>query len=389
MVVLDSLGIGNAKDAKFFGDEGSNTLKHIIEKCGNINMPTLEEIGINDFIDFSKNNKEHKNSFTARLNEASFGKDTITGHWEMMGLNVKEGFKIFCKNGFPKELINELEKETGYKFIGNYASSGTEILKKLGEEHIKTKSLILYTSSDSVMQIAANEDVIDLKELYRVCRIARKICLNPKYLVGRVIARPFLGKDKNSFYRDAFNRHDFTIFPYKKTVLDILNENKIYTFAFGKISDIFSNQGIKKSIKTKDNDDGMEKLIFEVINNNTNGFYFLNLVDFDSEYGHRRNPLGYKKAIEKFDIKLKKLISFLRNDDILIITSDHGNDPTWKGTDHTREQALFIAFSKKIVNGKFLGEMKTFANIGSSILFNFNLKKYDYMIGKSIKELFN
>ena len=388
LIVLDSLGVGNAHDAEFFGDKGSNTLKHIIEKSGNINMPILESIGINDFIDLPGKKVEHKNSFTARLNEISVGKDTITGHWEMMGLNIKKGFKTFYENGFPKELINKLEKQTGHKFIGNYAFSGTEILKKLGEKHLKTGSLILYTSSDSVMQIAANEDVVDLKELYRVCTIARKICLDPKYLIGRIIARPFLGKDKNSFVRDSFNRHDFAVPPFKKTVLDILNDNNIYTLAFGKIADIFNNQGIKKSIKTKNNDDGMEKLIFEVVNNDMSGLYFLNLVDFDSEYGHRRDFIGYKNAIEKFDVKLKKLISSLKYDDLVILTSDHGNDPTRKGTDHTREQALFIAFSKKISNGKFLGEMKTFANIGCSLLFNFNLNKYNYIIGEHIKELF-
>ncbi|MBP5301333.1 MAG: phosphopentomutase [Bacilli bacterium] len=388
LIVLDSLGIGNAHDASAFNDYGSNTLGHILEKSGKLNIPNLEFIGITDFIDNEIAKKNHVNSFTARLNELSSGKDTITGHWEMMGLKVAKSFKTFYDNGFPKELIDLLERETKYKFIGNYAFSGTEILKKLGEEHIKTKSLILYTSTDSVMQIAAHEKIVDLNQLYKVCEIARKICLKPKYFIGRIIARPFLGNDKNSFYRDNYNRRDFAVLPFKETVLDILEKNKIYTLALGKIGDIFSNKGIKKTIKIKNNNDGMDKIIFEINDNKNDGLYFLNLVDFDSNYGHRRDVLGYKNAIEEFDKKLGELMSVIKKDDLLILTSDHGNDPTWAGTDHTREQTFFIAYSKKINNGKFLGEMSTFANIGATILHNFNLKKNTYMVGKNIEELF-
>lgn len=388
VIVMDSLGVGEMPDAYKFHDEGSNTLTHIIEKAGPIKAPTLESLGMGDFTKIGFQKIKHPNSITAVMKETSVGKDTMTGHWEMMGINTTKPFQTFTDTGFPKSLVKELSEKTGYKFIGNYASSGTEILKVLGEEHMRDKSLILYTSSDSVLQIAAHEEIVPLKELYRICDIAREICMKPEYFVGRIIARPFLGKDKNSFYRVTGDRHDIAVSPSNLTALDILKENDILTLGIGKIGDIFNQQGITISIKSKNNNDGMNKAINEVKTNNKDGFYFVNLVEFDSEYGHRRNPSGYKKCIEEFDIQLQEFIANMRADDLLIITADHGNDPTHPGSDHTREKVPFVAYSKKIDNGQLIMERNTFADIGASILHNFNLKKKSHMLGEIIKELF-
>jgi len=385
VIVLDSLGIGEMPDANLFHDEGSNTLKHIIEKNGGLNAPNLFKLGLGDFL----NKKvEHPNSITAVLKETSRGKDTMTGHWEMMGINTTKPFQTFTDTGFPDSLIKELEKETGYKYIGNIAASGTKIIADLGEEHMRDKSLILYTSSDSVLQIAAHEDIVPIPELYRVCDIARKICMKPEYFVGRIIARPFTGKDKTCFVRDKAGRHDIAVDPSGITALDILKKNKILTLGIGKIGDIFNQVGITTSIKTKSNHDGMEKTINELKNNTQEGIYFVNLVEFDSEYGHRRNPTGYAKCVEEFDIQLNEFLDNMKDDDLLIITADHGNDPTFKGSDHTREKVPFIAYSKLIKNGKLINERNTFADIGDSVLYNFNLKKDATMLGDYIKELF-
>lgn len=389
VIVMDSLGIGEMPDANKFHDEGSNTLTHIIEKAGPINAPTLEALGVGDFTSVGFKKVSHPNSITIVLKETSVGKDTMTGHWEMMGINTTKPFQTFTENGFPKSLVQELSEKTGYKYIGNYAGSGTEILKVLGEEHMHDKSLILYTSSDSVLQIAAHEEIVPLKELYRVCEIARQICMKPEYFVGRIIARPFLGKDKNSFYRVTGDRHDIAVSPSNLTTLDLLKERGILTLGVGKIGDIFNQQGIAVSIKTKSNNDGMIKTIHELETNSKAGLYFVNLVEFDSEYGHRRNPSGYKKCIEEFDVQLKEFVQKMRDDDLLIITADHGNDPTHPGSDHTREKVPFIAYSKKIHNGKQLEERNTFADIGDSVLYNFGLKKRPHMLGTAIKELFD
>ena len=388
LIVLDSLGVGEMPDAKDFKDEGSNTLKHIIQSAGELNTPNLFKLGLSDFLDTTFNKVEHPKSITYTLLETSKGKDTMTGHWEMMGINTTTPFQTFTSTGFPQSLVDELERETGYKYIGNYAASGTKIIADLGEQHIKDKSLILYTSSDSVLQIAAHEEVIPIKELYRICDIARKICMKPEYFVGRIIARPFIGKDKTCFLRDKANRHDIAVNPSNKTALDILKDNHVLTLGIGKIGDIFNMQGISTSIKSKSNMDGMNQLINNVINNQQQGLYFLNLVEFDSEYGHRRNPSGYKKCLEEFDVQLGELLKHIKDDDLLILTADHGNDPTFIGSDHTREKVPFIAFSNLITNGKYYGERGTFADIGESILYNYNLKKLPHMLGKRIEELF-
>ena len=392
LVVMDSLGIGNAKDANLFSQEGkidtgSNTFNHIAERYPNMHIPNLISLGIKDLVPALNAEKlTHKHSFTIALNETSNGKDTMTGHWEMMGIYTTIPFQTFTDTGFPSELIEELEKRTGHKIIGNYSSSGTKILEDLGEEQMKDNSLILYTSADSVLQLAAHEGVTGVPELYRCCEIARELCMDPKYFVGRVIARPFIGENKNSFKRTA-NRHDYAVSPSEKTVMNILEENGYETSCIGKINDIFNGYGVTKTQKTVSNYDGMEKLIDEVKNTNYEGLCFVNLVEFDSEFGHRRNTEGYKNSIEEFDQQLGELLTALKDDDLLMITADHGNDPTWIGSDHTREQVPLIVYSNKIENGKYLGEINSFGSIGASILENFGLKMPKTLIGSPIKEI--
>ncbi len=395
-IVLDSLGIGNAKDAEKFtqnkevNDLGSNTFKHISESFENgLNIPTLNSFGIADLTEVKGCSKvSHPNSYSLRLNEASNGKDTMTGHWEMMGILTTKPFQTFTETGFPQELLDALTKETGYKFIGNYAASGTEILKDLGEESLRDNSLIIYTSSDSVLQICANEETTGLNELYRVCEAARKLCMKDEWFVGRVIARPFVGKTKDTFKRTP-NRHDYAVSPSGITAMNILKNNGFEVNCVGKINDIFNGVGVSKTTKIESNIDGMNKTIDIIKNGDFNeGFCFVNLVEFDSEYGHRRNPIGYGKAIETFDTQLKELLNYLNEDDLLMITADHGNDPTWKGTDHTREKVPLLCYSKSFTDGKMLNDRDSFADIGATVLFNFGLNKDDSMIGKTIEELF-
>lgn len=389
LIVMDSLGIGDALDAKKFNDEGTNTFKHISEKFENgLNIPNLNALGIGDLDEIKGSTIiEHPNSFSVRLNEKSNGKDTMTGHWEMMGIYTTKPFQTFTDTGFPQELIDELEKETGHKLIGNKAASGTEILKELGEESIKTNSLIIYTSSDSVLQLCGHEEYMGLNELYRCCEIARKLTMKPEWFVGRVIARPFIGTNKDNFKRTS-NRHDYTISPSGFTAMDILKNNGYDVSCVGKINDIFNGAGVTKTVHTISNEDGMNKTI-EIAKGNefTKGLCFVNLVEFDSEYGHRRNPIGYGKAIEEFDVQLKDLLDALKEDDLLMITADHGNDPTYIGTDHTREKVFLLIYSKSITNGKKLNDRYSFSDIGATILKNFNLKKENSMIGEAITEV--
>ncbi len=389
LIVMDSLGIGDALDAKKFNDEGTNTFKHISEKFENgLNIPNLNALGIGDLDEIKGSTIiEHPNSFSVRLNEKSNGKDTMTGHWEMMGIYTTKPFQTFTDTGFPQELIDELEKETGHKLIGNKAASGTEILKELGEESIKTNSLIIYTSSDSVLQLCGHEEYMGLNELYRCCEIARKLTMKPEWFVGRVIARPFIGTNKDNFKRTS-NRHDYTISPSGITAMDILKNNGYDVSCVGKINDIFNGAGVTKTVHTISNEDGMNKTI-EIAKGNefTKGLCFVNLVEFDSEYGHRRNPIGYGKAIEEFDVQLKDLLDALKEDDLLMITADHGNDPTYIGTDHTREKVFLLIYSKSITNGKKLNDRYSFSDIGATILKNFNLKKENSMIGEAITEV--
>ena len=389
VIVADSMGTGYMKDAKDFGDEGANTLLHIGEKMPNgLNVPTLNSLGLGDFDPIKGTSVvSHPNSFIAKANEVSKGKDTMTGHWEIMGINTQVPFKTFTDTGFPQELIDELEKRTGHKVIGNKAASGTEILVELGEQQCKDGSMIVYTSSDSVLQIAAHEEHFGLDELYRCCEIAREICMKPEWMVGRIIARPYLGTDKTNFKRVTGHRHDLALKPSAETVMNVLQDNGFMTSCVGKIGDIFDMYGVTKTQKTVSNEDGMDKTIQEAINHDFTGLCFVNLVEFDSEYGHRRNPIGYGECIERFDKRVKELIPHLKDDDLLIITADHGNDPTWTGTDHTREKIPLIMYSKSIKNGGVLKERNSFGDIGATILKNFNIEKPAHLLGEPIEEV--
>ena len=389
IIVADSMGTGYMKDAKDFGDEGANTLLHIGEKMPNgLNVPTLNSLGLGDFDPIKGTSKvSHPQSFIAKANEVSRGKDTMTGHWEIMGINTQVPFKTFTDTGFPKELIDELEKRTGHKVIGNYAASGTAILEELGEEQCRDGSMIVYTSSDSVLQIAAHEEHFGLDELYRCCEIAREICMKPEWMVGRIIARPYIGTDKTNFKRVTGHRHDLALRPSQKTVMNVLEDHGFMTSCVGKIGDIFDQYGVTKTQKTVSNEDGMDKTINEAKEHDFTGICFVNLVEFDSEYGHRRNPIGYGECIERFDKRVKELIPYLKDDDLLIITADHGNDPTWSGTDHTREKIPLIMYSKSIKDGRLLDERLSFADIGATILKNFHIEKPSHLLGEPIEEV--
>ncbi len=367
IIVLDSLGVGEASDAHLFNDVGSNTLKRILDNT-NFSFPNLEKMG---FISLVTNETVKPISYYTKALPHSNGKDTLTGHLEMMGIDTKIPFKTFTKNGFPKELINELEKRTNRHIIGNCSESGTAIIERLGEEHMKTGDLIVYTSADSVLQIAAHEDIIPVKELYNICQIARELTLQDKWKVGRVIARPFIGTPGN-FIRTA-NRHDYALNPASKTVLDYLKDADYDVISIGKIADIFNNCGITESKKTKDNTDGIKKII-EQTKRDFTGLCFANLNDFDSKYGHRRNIEGYGLAIKEFDNSLEEIINNV-GEDLLIITADHGNDPGYKGTDHTRENTPVLIYSKQFKEPKRLENLKTFADIGASVADNFNVEK--------------
>lgn len=393
VIVADSAGVGYEPDAdKFFNaghsDWGSNTFGHIAEKMPNgLNIPNMEAMGIADLTEVKGTKKvSHPHAFAARSREISNGKDTMTGHWEMMGIYTKVPFKTFTDTGFPKELISELEKRTGHKVIGNCAASGTEIIKQLGEEQIRNNSLIVYTSSDSVLQIAASEEVTGLEELYRCCEIAREICMKPEWMVGRVIARPYVGKTPETFKRTS-NRHDLALRPTLPTVMNVMQDHGFMTSCVGKIGDIFDGYGVGKTQKTVSNEDGMDKTIDELLHHNFTGMCFVNLVEFDSEYGHRRDPIGYGEALERFDKRVGEFISKMRDDDLLIITADHGNDPTWPGTDHTREKIPLLMYSPSIKNGRYLEERECFGDIGATILENFNLKMPTNLVGKPMVEV--
>ena len=364
LVVMDSVGMGRAKDAKIYHDEGANTLGHILEKT-HVELHHLNQLGLYNLL--YDQEKPSIGCYT-NMEEISNGKDTLTGHSEMMGIITKVPFQTFTETGFPKELIQELEEKTGRKVIGNKNASGTAIIEELGPEHIKTGAMIVYTSADSVLQIAAHEEVIPLKELYHICEIAREITKKPEYKVGRVIARPFIGTPGN-FVRTA-NRHDYALDPAGVTDLDELKRLGYDVIAIGKISDIFNHRGITKSIKTQDNLDGIHKII-DTMHTNFHGLCFANLNDFDSKYGHRRNVEGYANALKELDQYIPEMLQSLREDDLFILTADHGNDPTWTGTDHTRENVPLFIYSKKLSKTGRIPTRKTFADLGETIIDNF------------------
>ena len=382
-IVIDSLGAGAMPDAAEYGDAGTDTLGHISESVDSFVIPNLQKLGMANLHPLKQVEAVAKPlAHYGKLREASTGKDTMTGHWEMMGLHITKPFKTFTDTGFPPELIAELEKRTGHKVIGNKAASGTAILDELAEEEIATGHMIVYTSADSVLQICGNEETFGLEELYRCCEIAREITMKDEWKVGRIIARPYVGKKKGEFKRTS-NRHDYALKPYGRTALNALKATGYDVISVGKIADIFDGEGITESNKSKSSVHGMEQTI-EIAQRDFTGLCFVNLVDFDALWGHRRNPEGYAQELEKFDVKLGELLPLLREDDLLIITADHGNDPTHTGTDHTREKVPFIAYSPSMKENGQLPESDTFAIIGATIADNFGVDMPEGTIGYSV-----
>ena len=382
-IVIDSLGAGAMPDAAEYGDAGTDTLGHISESVASFVIPNLQKLGMANLHPLKQVEAVEKPlAHYGKLREASTGKDTMTGHWEMMGLHITKPFKTFTDTGFPPELIVELENRTGHKVIGNKAASGTAILDELAEEEIATGHMIVYTSADSVLQICGNEETFGLEELYRCCEIAREITMKDEWKVGRIIARPYVGKKKGEFKRTS-NRHDYALKPYGRTALNALKDKGYDVISVGKIADIFDGEGITESNKSKSSVHGMEQTI-EIAQRDFIGLCFVNLVDFDALWGHRRNPEGYAQELEKFDVKLGELLPLLREDDLLIITADHGNDPTHTGTDHTREKVPFIAYSPSMKENGQLPESDTFAVIGATIADNFGVDMPEGTIGYSV-----
>lgn len=382
-IVIDSLGVGAMPDAADFGDAGTDTLGHISEYRDKFVIPNLQKLGLANLHQLKQVAPvDNPLGYYTYLYEASNGKDTMTGHWEMMGLHITKPFKTFTEHGFPKELIDELSKRTGHVIIGNKSASGTAILDELGEEEIATGHMIVYTSADSVLQICGNEDTFGLDELYRCCEIARELTMKDEWKVGRVIARPYVGRKKGEFKRTA-NRHDYALKPYGQTALNALKDAGYSVISVGKIYDIFDGEGLTESNRSKSSVHGMEQTI-EIAMKDFTGLCYVNLVDFDALWGHRRNVEGYAQEIEKFDVKLGKLMDTLNDDDLLIITADHGNDPTYKGTDHTREKVPFLAYSPSMKSCGKLKDEKTFAIIGATIADNFEVQMPEKTIGHSI-----
>ena len=383
--VIDSFGIGAMDNAADYGDVGCDTFGHIADKVPEIKIPNLIRMGLTQLhpapVLTSPQPSDCIGKY-ARLNEKSNGKDTMTGHWEMMGLEIKTPFQTFTDTGFPKELIEALEKETGHRVIGNKAASGTEILDELAEEEIKTGAMIVYTSSDSVLQICGNEETFGLDELYRCCKIARELTMKPEWKVGRVIARPYVGKKKGEFKRTA-NRHDYALKPYGKTAMDALKEAGFDVISIGKIRDIFDGEGITQAIRSKSSVQGMEQTI-ECLDQDFTGLCFTNLVDFDALWGHRRNPQGYAEELEKFDVLLGQFLEKMKEEDLVIVTADHGNDPTFKGTDHTKERVPFLAYSPSMKTSGRIDDQNCFAVIGATIADNFGVAMPEGTIGTSI-----
>ena len=387
-IVIDSLGVGEMPDAASYGDAGTDTLGHIAENVEELKIPNLQNLGMANLKNLSGMEPAEKPmAYYGKLREVSNGKDTMTGHWEMMGLHITTPFKTFTETGFPKELIDELSERTGHTIIGNKSASGTEILDELAEEEIATGHMIVYTSADSVLQICGNEETFGLDELYRCCEIAREITMKDEWKVGRVIARPYVGRKKGEFKRTS-NRHDYALKPFGRTALNALKDAGLDVISVGKIFDIFDGEGITESNKSKSSVHGMEQTI-EIAKRDFEGFCFVNLVDFDALWGHRRDVKGYAQELEKFDVKLGELLSELKEDDLLIITADHGNDPTHTGTAHTREKVPFLAYSPSMKEAGELEEADTFAIIGATIADNFGVKMPEGTIGHSILDKLN
>ena len=386
VVVIDSLGAGWEENSHLYGDEGANTISHIFEATeGRYKIPNLQAMGLCNITEAKGNPPvENPTAYYGKLKEKSVGKDTMTGHWEIMGVHTTRPAVTFTETGFPKDLLDELEAQTGHKFIGNYAASGTEIIKELGERQLETKEMIIYTSADSVLQIAAHEDLFGIDEIYRTCAIARDICSSkPEWMVGRIIARPFVGTCKEDFKRTP-NRHDYALSPTDETVLDILKQEEYDVISVGKIKDIFNGCGITDAVKSRSSHEGMQQTI-EIAKKDFNGICFTNLVDFDALWGHRRDPKGYAKELVDFDNNLPDLLANMRETDVLYITADHGNDPTWTGSDHTREMIPVLVYSKSFKEPKELPLRSSFADIGATIAEQFDIRKPN--IGESFNYL--
>ena len=387
-IVIDSLGVGEMEDSKEYGDINVDTLGHIAESVKSFNIPNLEKLGIANLRPV-KHLKAQENplGYQMKMKEASTGKDTMTGHWEIAGLHITKPFQTFTDTGFPQELLDELTKKTGHNIVGNKSASGTEILDEFGEHQMKTGDMIVYTSADSVLQICGHEETFGLEELYRCCEIARELTLKDEWKVGRIIARPYVGNKKGEFTRTS-NRHDYALKPYGRTVLNELKDNNYDVISVGKINDIFDGEGITESHKSKSSVHGMEQTL-EIMDKDFEGLCFVNLVDFDSLWGHRRNPQGYAEELEKFDINLGKVLEKLKEDDLLIITADHGNDPTYTGSDHTREYVPFLAYSPSMKGNGVLDATSSFAAIGATIADNFEVKMSEGTIGESVLDKLN
>ena len=383
IIVVDSMGIGPMPDSEKYGDIDVDTLGHIAERQKSFIIPNLQKMGIANLKKLKGVEPVKKPlGYQMVMKEQSIGKDTMTGHWEMMGLYITQPFKTFTDTGFPQELLDELAKRTGHKIVGNKSASGTVILDELGEHQMKTGDMIVYTSADSVLQICGHEQTFGLDELYRCCEIAREITMKDEWKVGRIIARPYIGTGKGHFKRTS-NRHDYALKPYGRTVLDELKDNNFDVISVGKIRDIFDGEGITEAHKSKSSVHGMEQTL-EIMDKDFTGVCFVNLVDFDAVYGHRRDVNGYAREIEKFDVNLGKLLDKLKDDDLVIITADHGNDPTYKGSDHTREVVPFLAYSPSMKGNGILEDSKSFAVIGATIADNFGIKMPENTIGTSV-----
>ena len=371
LIVIDSLGVGAAPDANIFGDEKANTFANVSKAVGGVNLPIFNKLGFGNITDIKGLNRNEHISTVGKLAEKSKGNDSTTGHWEIAGLVSENEFKIF-PDGFPETLIDKVSKATGHEFIGNCHASGTEIINELGKEHLETNKLILYTSGDSVFQIAAHNDVLNVDKLYEVSKIARDICND--YNIGRVIARPFIGTVNN--FERTYDRKDFGITPPGETILSYLKRNDFKTIGIGKISDLFGTQFLDHSIHTEGDEDGL-KILIDTYSKNEHNFYFVNLVDLDMLYGHREDPIGYYEGLKIIDKYLNKLIKILNDEDLLILTGDHGTDPTDGKTDHSREYVPLVAY-KNNLKGNNIGEKDSFSVIASSISEYFNLKNVFY-----------
>lgn len=373
VIVMDSVGVGEAPDSVKFGDFDVDTIGHIAKEKGGLNLPNLGKLGLANIRSVEGvPAAEQPIGYFGKMQEKSASKDTMTGHWEIMGLYIDKPFRVFPE-GFPPELINKIETFSGRKVIGNKPASGTAIIQELGEEQMRTGALIVYTSADSVLQIAANEAVIPLEELYKICDYCREITKDEPYMIGRIIARPFKGDHAENFERVHAHRHDYALDPFGETVMNALQDGGLDSIAIGKISDIFNGKGVTEAIRTTSNMDGMDKFI-ELLHRDFHGLSFLNLVDFDSKFGHRRDPIGYGNALEEFDARLPEVFAALGEEDLLMITADHGNDPTYKGSDHTREYVPLLVYSKRFAGGKDLGIRSTFADLGATVADNFKVK---------------